>query len=155
VTSTAVHLSRLLGWFLLLATVVVILAATLTQGQPGVHAVNLRPGHDIRLELTNVNARTGLINVVGNVVMFVPVGALLVAAVGDSVRRAVVGSALLSLTIECCQYQIGRAADVDDVLLNTAGGLLGAVLAATAVLTLRRRGAWVRHWPAWLSMSRR
>lgn len=143
-TSTAVHVTRLLGWFLLLATVVVILAATLTQGEAGVHAVNLRPGHDIGLELRDVDARTGLVNVLGNIVMFVPVGFLLVVSARDSVLRAVVGGGLLSVTIECCQYQIGRAADVDDVILNSAGTVVGAVLGALGLAALGTVMRWRR-----------
>jgi glycopeptide antibiotics resistance protein len=138
VTSVNVHLARLAGWFLLLAVVTVILGATLGHSQAGYHSANLRPGHDIWLELRHVSAQTGVVNILGNIVMFVPVGFLLVTAVGDGVRRAVVGGALLSATIECCQYQIGRAADIDDVLLNATGALLGALGAVLAVRALDR-----------------
>jgi glycopeptide antibiotics resistance protein len=133
VTSASVHRARLAGWFLLLASVVLVLGATLGQGIGGARSASLRPGHTLALELHEVPARIAMVNIGGNVAMFVPIGFLLVTALRDSVRRAVVGGLLLSATIECCQYRIGRAADVDDVLLNTAGALLGALVAAIAV----------------------
>jgi glycopeptide antibiotics resistance protein len=79
-------------------------------------------------------------DVVGNVVVFVPIG---VAAAGalrpmSSWRRfglAVVGGFLLSLFIETVQFQIAtRATDVDDVIFNTLGAAIGA-----ASLVLWRR----------------
>lgn len=138
---THVHVARLAGWFLLLASVVVILGVTLSPGMAaGARSVNLRPGHDIWLELHNLDLRTGLVNVFGNVALFMPLGFLLVTALGDGVGRAVVGGALLSATIESFQYQIGRAADIDDVLLNAAGALLGALVAVVATWSWRCLG---------------
>lgn len=144
-TSATVHVARLAGWFLLLACVALILGATLGQAQTGLHSFNLRPGRSIWLELHEVDPRVGLVNVVGNVALFAPLGFLLVVALGDSVRRAMIGGALLSATIECTQYQIGRAADIDDVLLNATGALIGgivAVVVAWAWRTLARLSAW-------------
>lgn len=139
------HLVRLAGWFLLLACVALILGATLGQTATGLHTVNLRPGRSVWLELHDVGPRIGLVNVVGNVALFVPLGILLVATLGDSVRRATIGGALLSATIECFQYRIGRAADIDDVLLNATGTLVGgavAVIAAWAWKWLGRLSTW-------------
>lgn len=134
------HVTRLAGWFLLLACVALILGVTLGQSRTGLHSSNLRPGHSIWLELHDVDARIGLINVVGNIALFVPLGFLLVATLGDGVRRAMIGGALLSATIECLQYQIGRAADIDDVLLNSAGALAGAVIAVVVAWSLSLLG---------------
>lgn len=137
-TSAIVHLARLTGWFLLLAAVAVVLGVTLGQGHPGVHAVNLRPGHGLVLEWRDVPTLVAAVNIGGNIALFAPIGFLLVTVLGDSVPRAVVGGALLSVTIESVQYQIGRAADVDDVLLNTTGALLGAVMGALGIWAVRR-----------------
>ena len=35
---------------------------------------------------------------------------------------------LVSLTIECVQLNIGRTFDIDDIILNTLGGLFGYLL---------------------------
>jgi glycopeptide antibiotics resistance protein len=43
--------------------------------------------------------------------------------------------------VESVQYALGRVADVDDILLNTTGALLGAVTAVIVrwIATFRRR----------------
>lgn len=75
-----------------------------------------------------------LINVIGNVVVFVPLG-LGLAGLGHRDRswptfgRALLGGFLLSLAIELMQLAIpGRATDVDDLIFNTLGTMLGALV---------------------------
>jgi glycopeptide antibiotics resistance protein len=74
-------------------------------------------------------------NVAGNVALFAPLGVLL-PAWHAALRRGwrVVALALgVSLAIELAQYASGRrVADVDDVLLNTAGAALGCLAFAAA-----------------------
>lgn len=69
-------------------------------------------------------------NLLGNVVVFMPLGFLLPLLHGE-LRSAVLVTAFalgVSLLIESLQYASGqRVADVDDVLLNTLGGFLGYV----------------------------
>lgn len=64
--------------------------------------------------------------VVANVVIFLPVG-FFPALLGRRPRwwKALATGLIASGTIETIQYFIGRSADVDDVLLNTAGVLGG------------------------------
>jgi len=82
------------------------------------------------------------INIVGNVVVFTPLGAAFVALGGRRarLRRAALAGFLLSASIEALQFQTARRfTDVDDVILNTMGTIVG-FLAADA---LRRvLGAW-------------
>ncbi|WP_244884944.1 VanZ family protein [Singulisphaera acidiphila] len=69
-----------------------------------------------------------LVNVVGNLAAFIPLGFLWPFFQGGrtSVWRVGWLSAALSLLIETLQFASGRRiADVDDLLLNTLGGLLG------------------------------
>lgn len=65
-------------------------------------------------------------NIIGNVIMFVPYGffATLYADIKKG-RNAFLLVALASISIECTQLMIGRVFDVDDILLNVAGGMLG------------------------------
>ncbi|BDZ42260.1 hypothetical protein GCM10025865_15590 [Paraoerskovia sediminicola] len=87
-----------------------------------------------------------VLEVVSNVVMFVPFGVLGVLLVRDGrpvrvVALVVVVAAALSTAIETAQTQIpGRVPTVQDVVLNTAGALLGA-LVAVVLLVLRDRRA--------------
>ena len=73
---------------------------------------------------------SALINIVGNVAVFVPFGFLLsLLWRGAGWRKAVFVSAAASLCIELCQLpQIARATDIDDIILNTLGGFLGYLL---------------------------
>lgn len=76
-----------------------------------------------------------LLDVVGNVVLFVPVGLAVAGALGrrvSSLARLFVPllfAALLSTVIEVIQLSVpGRATDVDDVLFNSLGAALGGAL---------------------------
>ena len=67
-------------------------------------------------------------NVVGNLIWFVPLGCLLGRRRWFSALGA---GALLSAGIEICQYLLRTGAtDVDDVILNALGALLGWILIA-------------------------
>ena len=69
-----------------------------------------------------------MINLAGNVIAFIPFGALIRWVINKSVRGYhVMGyTFLFSLSVELLQLvaKVG-AFDVDDLILNTAGGLLG------------------------------
>ena len=65
----------------------------------------------------------------GNLVMFIPFGffgALLWR--GWTLRRSLLAGLCGVIVIECCQLCVGRAFDIDDVLLNTWGVLAGFLL---------------------------
>lgn len=87
--------------------------------------MNLTPGAGIRSALSKVN-RLGMLNVLGNVVMFVPVGLLMPLATRLGFRGVVAACVALSVTVEMLQLTLGRSLDVDDVLLNTLGGGVGS-----------------------------
>lgn len=86
-----------------------------------------------------------LVDVVGNVLLFVPVGLVLAGAAPARHRagRFVLGTvaaAILSTLIEAAQLWLpSRATDVDDVLFNTLGAAMGALLLVVLVGPPRRR----------------
>jgi len=84
----------------------------------------------------------GMLDVLLNILLFVPLGAGLVFR-GLSWRRAMLLGAALSLAIEVTQYFAipGRDASLSDLLTNTTGTLVGSLLA----LSWR---AWIRPAPA-------
>ena len=63
---------RRLAVVLLVLTTFAILAVTLGRG--GGTGVSLYPGDGIRLQLAHVNRVLGMVNIAGNILMFVPLG---------------------------------------------------------------------------------
>ncbi|MFL5495804.1 MAG: VanZ family protein [Gemmatimonadales bacterium] len=97
----------------------------------------------------------GSVDVTLNVLLFIPF-AFGLRLWGVAARRVVVASLLLSLLVESLQYAvvIGRDSSLSDVLTNTLGGALGAVLAGhldalvrPCPQTARRLAiAWTAFW---------
>lgn len=92
---------------------------------------NLQPFREIRRYLIYwriLGLKTTLLNLVGNVVGFMPFGALLPILARSTRKAWKVGllSLEISALIEISQllFQVG-CFDVDDMILNTLGGLLG------------------------------
>jgi glycopeptide antibiotics resistance protein len=88
-----------------------------------------------------------LIDLMGNVAVFVPLGATLVVALSDKPVRyrlalATLAGAGLSLLIELVQAALpSRVSAVDDSLLNTAGTAIGALAGCWIQKTIRRKTA--------------
>ena len=104
---------------------------------PAVGGVNLVPGAGIHAELTNVNRSLRLVNLVGNVLLWLPAAFLAPIAWGWRPRRVLLVGFVLVVVLETAQGVLGRSADVDDVLLNTAGIALGAWLGGLVAARLR------------------
>jgi glycopeptide antibiotics resistance protein len=87
-----------------------------------------------------------------NVIMFVPLGILLPVLWpgADAVRRLALRAACASLAIESVQFVLGvtigsrRTVDVNDLIANTAGALLGLLILRLAVPHAAHRAALVR-----------
>lgn len=96
--------------------------------------VNFIPFHTIAEYLTTAEQKglagfgQMLANLLGNLLLFVPMGYLLpiLSRKCQSLRRVVLISALCSLSVEVLQFflQVGHS-DIDDFLINTLGGLCG------------------------------
>lgn len=127
-----------------LAVIAVLTLGSMVTGQPhGAQGVSLVPFQEIERGLNN-RGSVAWVNLVGNIAMFVPVGLAIAAlARGDFWARlmlATVCGSVLSTSIELIQYTGGRVADIDDIILNTAGTLVGGVLgAAMGAVGERRR----------------
>ncbi|MBV8316714.1 MAG: VanZ family protein [Planctomycetaceae bacterium] len=95
---------------------------------PHSHALlNLIPFESIVSDV-HAGGRRMLRNVLGNLAVFLPMGFFVPILKGPwtSASRVALVCMILSLAIETLQYDSGRrVADIDDVLLNTLGGILG------------------------------
>lgn len=67
------------------------------------------------------------INIIGNIVMFMPIGFLLplIYTKINSYKKVLVIGFCTSLLIELSQLFLTRGTDVDDLILNTLGSILG------------------------------
>ena len=75
-----------------------------------------------------------MLNAFGNIALFLPLGILLpLATKFRSLKQVMLVALLLSFSIEAIQFALrfignARAVDIDDVILNTLGALLGFVI---------------------------
>ncbi len=68
-------------------------------------------------------------NVIGNILIFVPFGYFVSGYVKASkVSHILWISCITSATVEFVQYFIGRSFDVDDILLNVVGAIIGFLI---------------------------
>jgi glycopeptide antibiotics resistance protein len=94
----------------------------------GPAGINLMPFATIRLYIGNPGA---WVNIAGNLLAFIPLGFLWPFCFPRCARawNILCAAVLLSLLVEIIQYLTGMGSlDVDDVLLNIFGGLLGWLL---------------------------
>lgn len=65
-------------------------------------------------------------NVLGNILLFLPYGFYLSYFIKLKKVKVIMGLSLfVSFIVEIIQYRIGRVFDVDDIILNIVGGILG------------------------------
>jgi hypothetical protein len=129
--------TRTFGAIVTLVALVVIASATLPPGGP---RSTVPPPW-----LCLVCGPGGGVDVVLNVLLFIPLGVGL-GMRGGSIRRATLLALLVSLSVESWQYfvVVGRDATISDLITNTTGGCIGAVISTTALAWLfpnRRRAA--------------
>ena len=111
---------------LLFVTYILILFQLVTYEQD-YNGVNLMPLKEILRY--DFGTKGFMRQVVGNIVLFIPFGFFITYYA--SIKK--IGSAFFatlasSLVIEIVQYFIGRSFDVDDIILNVIGGILGFLL---------------------------
>jgi glycopeptide antibiotics resistance protein len=140
-------------------------------------ALELIPGHsigDIARETAGLSVLSTLtshafLQVVLNVILFIPFGAIARRYWNRGLDVSILLGALVSLLIESTQYTgiwglyecAYRVADVDDVITNTAGAAIGALIApiilgwmpsARALRATRDRARPITVWRRWFGM---
>ncbi|MEC0204898.1 VanZ family protein [Paenibacillus lautus] len=101
---------------------------------------NFTPFESIRMNMKHLSSGHDVINLFGNIAIFMPNGIF----VGLMLRNKIFGfigsfttSLGLSLGLECSQLVFSMGSfDVDDLILNTAGGVLGHGVFLVLKLTL-------------------
>ena len=125
----------LLCAFAVMVVFAVVLARLTLQPSPASEALthtNLHPGRSLRAYLDQPGLRDAIKQIGGNILLGVPFGVLapVVAPRTRGFLRILVLTAVVMLLVEVAQGLLvtGRAFDIDDVILNTAGALLGYLL---------------------------
>ena len=89
--------------------------------------------------------RKTALNLIGNICMFIPTGIILPIIYKrlDRFWKVLITGALISLCIEIMQLPLNvRTSDVNDLILNTSGVVLGFLIyAAVRAIVRRRRGS--------------
>ncbi|QHC33787.1 VanZ family protein [Streptomyces sp. HF10] len=127
-------LAMLCAFVLMVGFAVVLAKITLEPSPASVSLVhsNLHPGRSIRAYLDQPQLRDAVKQIGGNILLGVPFGILVpvLAPGARGIWRVLLLTATVMLLVEMAQGALvtGRAFDVDDVILNTSGALLGYLL---------------------------
>ncbi|WP_329223085.1 VanZ family protein [Streptomyces sp. NBC_01485] len=127
-------LAMLFAFAFMVAFAVVLARLTLEPSPASVSLVhtNLRPGDSLRAYLDQPALRDAVKQIGGNLLLGVPFGILVpvVAPRTRGVLRVLLLTAAVMLLVEFAQGALvtGRAFDIDDVILNTTGALIGYLL---------------------------
>lgn len=130
-----VRLLVMLGAFAVMVAFAAALARLTLQPSPASEALthtNLHPGRSLRAYLDQPELRDAAKQIGGNLVLGIPFGVLLPVLVPGvrGILRVLLLTAVVMLMVELVQGALvtGRAFDVDDVILNTTGALIGYLL---------------------------
>ena len=121
------HVSKELMMLTFIVYVLCLFQIVTSNDVSGVHGVNIT----LFKELTRYQVGTRLFyrNIVGNIIMFIPFGFFTSYYLKLERKSFIFFLALIvSIVIELIQLRIGRAFDIDDILLNIVGSMIGYFL---------------------------
>lgn len=127
-------LAMLIAFGFMVAFAVVLAKLTLQPSPASVSLIhtNLHPGSSLRAYLDQPQMRDAVKQIGGNIVLGVPFGILVpvLAPRARGLLRVLLLTAIVMLTVEFAQGALitGRSFDIDDVILNTSGALIGYLL---------------------------
>lgn len=94
----------------------------------GYDRINLTPFKEIRRAL-NVGGSFFIVNFIGNLAVFAPIAFFIALLYNSSgFFKCVLITAICSIVVEVCQIPQDRGTDIDDVILNTLGGIIGYII---------------------------
>ncbi|MFE1911693.1 VanZ family protein [Streptomyces anandii] len=129
------RLLAMLCAFVFMVAFAVVLARLTLEPSPASAAIahtNLHPGRSLRLYLSEPGLRDAVKQIGGNLLLGVPFGVLVpvLAPRARGLWKVLLLTAVVMLLVEFAQGALitGRAFDIDDVILNTVGALVGHLL---------------------------
>lgn len=77
----------------------------------------------------DVTSRIFFKNIIGNILLFMPFGLFVTAYLkSKTVYPGLIITFISSVSVEVIQLMIGRTFDVDDIILNVLGGVIGSLI---------------------------
>ncbi|MER7406921.1 VanZ family protein [Streptomyces sp. NPDC000070] len=154
-----IRLLAMLCAFVFMVAFAVVLARLTLQPSPASESLihtNLHPGRSLKAYLDQPELRDAVRQIGGNILLGIPFGVLVpvVAPRTRGILRVLLLTAVVMLLVEFAQGALvtGRAFDIDDVILNTGGALIGYLLLgrrmSRAVHARRPRGGRAGKKPA-------
>ena len=110
---------------------------------PETHSLNLIPFHWVgKAE----RAEQLIVEKIPNVMLFIPLGFFLPVVFRSKRKlwKTVSISFAVTFSVEFVQYFIGRSSDIDDILTNLLGAILGYMVFVIFGKILRKRAWWQR-----------
>lgn len=134
---------RQIGYIGLGASVFLIIFATILftpiTFEPETHILNLIP-----FKLQEIGIEQFLIEKIPNIILFIPLGFFL-PVVFKSNRKAyktILITFAMTFSIELFQYFIGRSSDIDDIITNLLGGIIGFIVFKLLDRFLKKTTFW-------------
>lgn len=147
-------LLRQIAYFLFVVCVLVICTATILDGiivrfldgraiLATEHSLNLIPFR-FATETWDMGIRKQITQLIANILMFLPLGFIFPVAFkkARTFYKTTICMLLFSFLIEFIQYFIGRSADIDDLILNTLGAMLGYFIFYIFSGLFRNKNIW-------------
>ena len=122
-----IHLGNEMMMLTFIVYILCLFQIVTSQDVSSVHGVNVT----LFKELTRYQIGTKLFyrNIIGNIIMFIPFGFFTSYYLKLNKKRTIFYLTLIvSVVIELIQLKIGRAFDVDDIILNMVGSMIGYLL---------------------------
>jgi len=111
---------------------ILLLYYMLLSTEGAVRGINLIPFKE--MTRYTIGSKSFMYNVIGNIVLFIPFGYFVSDYLkANKIRHIMIDSILISLSAEIIQYLIGRAFDIDDIILNAVGSLIGFMIYITII----------------------
>ena len=123
------NLKREILLFIFIIYMVGLLSQTLKTGNK--HEINIIPFkiiYDSYKELLDGNIYYLLISFLANIIIFIPIGILLPILYNLKDKHIILIGFCISLFIEIIQFFLNRTTDIDDLILNTFGVVIGLII---------------------------
>lgn len=115
-------------WTLVAAVYLLLLYELVTRVDVNyVSGMNLVPFAEILRH--DIHSTAFYLNVFGNIALFIPFGYIIAVYINPKkIWTNAIIAAIVSTTIEFVQLRIGRSFDIDDIILNTVGCIIGFLI---------------------------